>query len=316
MPVIDWEGRQVELAAGESVLDGLLRLGADVAHSCRAGVCQSCLLKASSGQPGIASQAGLKAAWIEQSCFLACVCYPAGDLVVETPGAGVRSTAKLISINWLSPTVLRVILQPEAASAHRAGQYLTLFREDGLARSYSIASLPGEGEIELHVRIVLNGRMSSWLAQSASPGITVGIQGPAGNCFYTAGAPDQHLLMAATGTGLAPLYGIVRDALEQGHCGPIWLYHGAANSEGIYLQAELEALAAKHSNLRYRPVLRDLDGSITDFILRAHPMLKGWRGFICGNPDFVSSLKKRVFLNGMASRDIHSDAFVSSPPSS
>jgi CDP-4-dehydro-6-deoxyglucose reductase len=316
MPVIDWEGRQVELAAGESVLDGLLRIGADVAHSCRAGVCQTCLLKASSGQPGMASQAGLKAAWIEQSCFLACVCYPAGDLVVETPGAGVRSTAKLISINWLSPTVLRVILQSEAPPVHRAGQYLTLFREDGLARSYSIASLPGEGEIELHVRIVLNGRMSSWLAQSASPGITVGIQGPAGNCFYTAGAPDQPLLMAATGTGLAPLYGIVRDALEQGHCGPIWLYHGAVNSEGLYLQAELEALAAKHSNLRYWPVLRDLDGSITDFIISAHPQLKGWRGFICGNPDFVSSLKKRVFLSGMASREIHSDAFVSSPPSS
>ncbi len=316
MPVIDWEGRQVQLASGESVLDGLLRIGVPVAHSCRAGVCQSCLLKASSGEPGLASQAGLKPAWIEQSCFLACVSYPAGDLAAEAPGAGVRSTAHLLETRWLSPTVLRVLLQPEASPVHRAGQYLTLFRDDGLARSYSIASLPSEGKIELHVRIVPNGQMSSWLAQHASPGIAVSIQGPAGNCFYTAGTPDQPLLLAGTGTGLAPLFGILRDAIEQGHRGPIWLYHGATNSQGLYLQAELEELAAKHSNVKYQPVLLDTHGPVTDFIFRAHPQLKGWRGYICGNPDFVNPLKKRVFLAGMGSRDIYSDAFIPAPPSS
>ncbi len=316
MAVIDWDGQQVELASGESVLDGLLRIGAAVPHSCRAGVCQSCLLRASSGKPTLASQVGLKAAWVEQSCFLACVCHPTENLVVGLPGAGVRSTARLLETRWLSPTVLRVLLEPDAPSAHRAGQYLTLFREDGLARSYSIASLPSEGGLELHVRIVPNGQMSSWLAQSASPGIKVGLQGPAGNCFYTKGAIDQPLLLAGTGTGLAPLYGILRDALEQGHQGPIWLYHGALNAQGLYLQDELEALAAKHSNLQYQPALLDTHGPITDVIFSAHPQLKGWRGYICGDPAVVQQLKKRVFLAGMASRDIHSDAFVYAPSSS
>lgn len=315
MAVIDWQGRQVQLASGESVLDGLLRMGEPIPHSCRAGVCQSCLLRASSGQPGPASQAGLKPAWIEQSCFLACVCHPTEDLVVGLPGAGVRSTARLLETQWLSPTVLRVLLAPDAPSLHRAGQYLTLFREDGLARSYSIASLPAEGNLELHVRMVANGQMSSWLAHTATPGIQVGLQGPAGNCFYTKGAMEQPLLLAGTGTGLAPLYGILRDALEQGHQGPIWLYHGARDAQGLYLEAELEALAAEHSNLQYRPALLDTHGPLTDVIFNAHPQLKGWRGFICGDPSIVQQLKKRVFLAGMASRDIYSDAFVSAPPS-
>ena len=316
MALIEWEGQQVQLASGESVLDGLLRIGVAVPHSCRAGVCQSCLLKASAGRPTPASQVGLKPAWVEQSCFLACVCHPEGNLIVGSPGAGVRSTAHLLAKSWLSSTVLRVILEPDAPSSHRAGQYLTLFRDDGLARSYSIASLPGEGNLELHVRIVPNGQMSSWLAQSAVPGAKVSLQGPSGNCFYIKEDDRQPLLLAGTGTGLAPLYGILRDALEQGHQGPIWLYHGAINAQGLYLQAELHRLEANHSNFQYKPALLDTHGPIADVIFGAHPQLKGWRGFICGDPSIVQQLKKRAFLAGMASRDIYSDAFVSAPPAS
>lgn len=316
MAQIDWDGQHVQLAPGESVLDGLLRIGINIPHSCRAGVCQSCLLRASAGRPTSASQAGLKPALVEQSCFLACVCHPADDLVVEAPGPGVRITARLLEISPLSSTVLRVLLQPDAPHPHRAGQYLTLFRDDGLARSYSIASLPSEGAIELHVRIIPNGQMSSWLAAIPSPGTKISIQGPAGSCFYTEGATGQPLLLAGTGTGLAPLYGILRDALNHGHQGPIWLYHGALNHHGLYLQPELEDLAAKHANVQYQPALLDTHGPITDVIFSAHPQLKGWRGYICGDPSIVNQLKKRVFLAGMASRDIHSDAFVSAPPAS
>ena len=316
MASIQWEGQQILLSPTESVLDGLLRAGVAIPNSCRAGVCQSCLLRASSGQPGAASQAGLRPTLIEQSCFLACVCHPTQDLTVEAPGAGVRSTARLLEISRLSDTVIRVLLQPEAPHAHHAGQYLTLFREDGLARSYSIASLPDESALELHVRIIQNGRMSSWLAEDAVPGTQVSIQGPAGNCFYTEGSIDQPLLLAGTGTGLAPLYGILRDALAHGHQGPIWLYHGALNQQGLYLQAELEDLAANHSNVHYQPALLDTHGPVTGVISSAHPQLKGWRGYICGDPSIVNQLKKSVFLAGMASREIHSDAFVPAPAAS
>src|ERR1019366_6954129 len=123
---------------------------------------------------------------------------------------------------------------------YRAGQFVSLFREDGLARSYSLASLPGEGALELHVRKIPGGAMSGWLysqalhsqalhSQSldraqpgAQSGVPVWIQGPSGNCFYVPGKADEPLLLAGAGTGLAPLYGIARDALQQGHSGPIW----------------------------------------------------------------------------------------------
>ena len=316
MPAIHWDGERHELLDGETVLDGLCRNGVAVPNSCRAGVCQSCLLRASSGPIPPLAQIGLKPALIEQGYFLACVCKPTEALIVEAPGTGVRSAARLIATNRLSDTVIRVLLESDEPLGHRAGQYLTLFRPDGLGRSYSIASLPTEQTLELHVRLIPNGQMSSWLATTAQPGAMLSTQGPAGDCFYTADAPDQPLLLAGTGTGLAPLYGILRDALRQDHRGPIRLYHGALNEAGLYLVPELEALAKLHPQFEYRPTLLHTHGPLPDCILKDQPKLNGWRGFVCGDPQIVTQLKKRLFLAGMASRDIHSDAFVTAAPAS
>ncbi len=294
----------------ETVLDALLRVGVPLSHSCRAGVCQSCLLHATQGAAPQGSQAGLKPTLAGQGYFLACVCRPDQDLTAELPGPGVRTITRLVAKSWLSETVLRVALECDEPLHHRAGQYLTLFRIDGLSRSYSIASLPDGMIIELHVRVIPNGRMSNWLAGTANPGTELTAQGPAGNCFYMPGAPEQPLLLVGTGTGLAPLYGIVRDALGQGHTGPIWLYHGALDERGLYLVHELEELAARHPHFRYRPALLSRDGPLPQVLQAAHPKLAGWRGFVCGDPQIVDVLKKRLFLAGMASREINSDAFV------
>ena len=40
------------------------------------------------------------------------------------------------------------------------------------------------------------------------------------------------------------------------------------------------------------------------------PKLAGHRVFLCGNPDLVNLLRKKVFLAGAAMKDIYSDAFV------
>jgi CDP-4-dehydro-6-deoxyglucose reductase, E3 len=126
--------------------------------------------------------------------------------------------------------------------------------------------------------------------------------------------------LAGAGTGLAPLYGIARDALANGHRGPVWLFHGAIDVAGLYLVDELRALSLRHPNLNYvRTVLRgeggdnapDL-GQLDACILGKLPNLKGWKGYICGDPAIVSLLRKKFFLAGMSSKAIHADAFLPS----
>lgn len=321
MPAITYDGVAYLATPGESVLETLLRHGIAIANSCRVGACQSCLMRSAGGGavPEVSRQ-GLKPTLVEQGYFLSCVCRPDEDLYLE-PAGGLDVDAVIASLEAFSPSVLRVRLRTAEPLDYRPGQYVTLRRADGLSRSYSLAGLPGDGTLELHVRRAPLGRMSGWLFEEAKSNEAVSIRGPAGDCFYTAGAPEQPLVLAGTGTGLAPLIGICRDAIWQGHTGPIHLYHGALRPEGLYLPDELRDLTRAHPNVQYRPVVVQggesaalTTGALDKVIAAAHPKLNGWRGFVCGDPGIVQLLKKKLFLAGMASREIFADAFLEAPP--
>jgi CDP-4-dehydro-6-deoxyglucose reductase, E3 len=323
MPAITYEGKLYQLAQQESVLDALLRNGIKAPHSCKAGSCGSCLMRAADGTVPPQAQSGLKDSWKAQKYFLACVCRPDTDIAITTVGSDVQLGATIRELELLSEDVLRVRLHCDAHISFRAGQYVTILREGGLARSYSIASLPEESEIELHVRKITGGKMSGWLHNEARVGERVSVLGPSGECFYVPGKEEQPLLLVGTGTGLAPLYGILRDALRHGHRGPIHLFHGALHKGGLYLVEELRRLVDRHSHFAYTPTV--LNGSESDdlaigpidqVVLKRLPKLSGWRGYVCGDPSLVQSLKKKLFLSGMASRDIYADAFIPSAPGS
>lgn len=321
MAKVKHESQWYPLEAGESVLDGLLRQGVSVPNSCRAGACQSCLMKAVRGTVPEAARVGLKDTLVAQGYFLACTCKPTEGTELEVAGAeDLRVPARITSLTMLSSNVLRVRLLTDAPFEYRAGQYVSLVRGDGLARSYSLASLPREGALELHVRLIPGGEMSGWLATEARPGDAVHVQGPAGSCFYVPGRPEQPLLLAGTGTGLAPLYGIVRDALEAGHTGPIWLFHGARDPSGLYLRDALRELAEQHPQLRYRPSVlsdgsRDVAEGALDVLIRAEvPKPVGYRAWLCGDPQLVLSLRKKLFLSGLSLKDLHADSFLPSAP--
>lgn len=318
MPRIHYEGKVYEGNAGESVLDSLLRHGLNVPYSCKAGACQTCLMQARDGAVPVKSQTGLKETLAAQKYFLACVCHPEGDLHVCAAGDETKVSATVTLIEDIGANVLRVKLECAQPLGHRAGQYLSLQREDGLARSYSIASRPEDGLLELHIRMIPNGAMSGWLKTEAKPGAKVRVQGPSGHCFYVAGKPEQALLLVGTGTGLAPLYGIVQDALAHGHTGPIVLYHGARNPSGLYLIRELKELAAKHANFTYNACVMDdasdglLGGALDAVLLAREKNLSQTRIFLCGDPALVMGLRKKLFMAGASLKQIFADAFLPS----
>ena len=156
--------------------------------------------------------------------------------------------------------------------------------------------------------------MSEWLHSRAALGTTVWLQGPAGNCFYVPGKLDEPLILAGTGTGLAPLYGIVRDCLRQSHAGPIWLFHGALTREGLYLTEQLAELDRAHENFHYVPSVLPESGPLDKDILTRFGKLVGWKGYVCGDPALVNLLRKKLFLAGMALQSIYADAFLPSAP--
>jgi NAD(P)H-flavin reductase/ferredoxin len=310
MPTLRFGDFSTEIAENETALDALIRTGAPVSYACKAGSCGSCMLKAVDGDLPDLAQTGLKDAWKARRYFLACMCRPASDLTAAAVGSDAQVAASIAALEPLSADVMRVRIAYAEPFDFRAGQYITLLREDGLARSYSIASLPEEGHLDLHVRCLPNGRMSEWIRKQARSGDRVRVLGPSGDCFYVGNDREQPLLLAGTGTGLAPLYGVLRDAINQNHSGPIHLFHGAINDAGLYLRDELTKIAQTYSNVEYTPTLLERDGPLDQVILNRFPKFVGWRAYLCGDPALVQSLKKKLFLRGGELRNIHADAFI------
>ncbi|MBX7219409.1 MAG: 2Fe-2S iron-sulfur cluster binding domain-containing protein [Blastocatellia bacterium] len=317
MTQIRYNDFSFSVGPGESVLDCILRNGIDISHACKAGACNSCMMKANQGTIPSKAQVGLRDSLKEQGYFLPCVCFPDTDLVL-TDATELKVPARVVERDMLSQTVLRVRLRMETEIPFRAGQYFTLFRQDGLARSYSAANLPGDNWLELHVRLIPGGKMSGWLANQAGENEPVWVQGPFGFCFYTNGNPEQPLLLAGTGTGLAPLYGILRDALENGHQGPIMIFHGALDGRGLYLVPELQELSQQYPQVTYVPTVLHPDnadpawevGLLDEVVKRKFNAWRDARIFLCGDPVLVNGMKKKFFLAGAALKNIYADAFT------
>jgi NAD(P)H-flavin reductase/ferredoxin len=322
---IHYEGTPYELLPGETVLAGLQRQGVPIPSFCRTGVCQTCLVRATSGRPPANSQVGIRETWAERGCFLACQCVPDEPLEVEPCDVIKTCASRVLGVEALCSDVLRVELEAPGGFEYRAGQFLQLERAGGVSRPFSIASLPGSDRIELHVTLRADGAMSQWLRTATGQSVTV--RGAFGECFYLDNEPDRPLLLAGTGTGLAPLLGVTRAALASGHRGPIHLYHGSTRREGLYLWDELGALVESSPRLRvFGSILPEpgappvpapsesrwqLAHQALDQLLLADTLDSfASRVYLCGSPELVQRLRKRVYLCGTPRARIHCDPFV------
>lgn len=320
---IEYDGRKFLLSSGETVLEAIERGGEKIPFSCRSGVCQSCILKAECGVVPRHSQIGLKESLVKENCFLSCICRPEENLKVATVADTVtfRDNVEILDLETLSPDVRVVTFKRPATLRFEAGQFMTFARTDGLARSYSIASLPDEDKtFSIHVRRVSQGKMSAWFHEEAIVGDTLLASGPTGDCYYTGSDRDNPVVLIGTGTGVAPLWALARQALRSGHSGEVVIFDGALNEERLYLRKEIQAQANCSPKLRYNPCVlqsapnRDLRiGDLSQIVLDELSALQSGTFFLCGDPNLVQPLRKKLFLAGVPLKKIFADPFVSPP---
>jgi len=326
MTILTHQQRQLELKPWETVLDCLLRHGVALPYACKAGMCQACIVRAVDCSASEESRKWVRPELQALGYTLACQWVPDANVQAELPvlaDFAVRSTIR--SLQRLNDDVLQVLLEitdPRRMFAYRPGQYLTAINGTGTARAYSIANdFNEDGCVELHIAATTHGEFTRWLFDTASAGDTLYVSGPAGHCHYDVrDDADAALILAGTGTGLSPLYGIVMDALRQQHTESIHLYHAGRTPAQLYLVDTLRALASKHDNFHYHPCAVEDDGKAgaiktgrLEQIL-AHdlnrPNLAQSRIFLSGAPTFVHAARKKLYLLGARSEHIHCDPFT------
>jgi len=318
MPFITYNNLRFECRDGESVLEASLRQDMGIPFSCRSGSCHTCLQRCIQGDIPAAAQKGVRTILRASGYFLPCKCIPEGDMEIAAPrDADLYTMAIVHQKEMLALDICRLLLEPTTMVSYRAGQFINLRRADGLARSYSLASVPQEDSyLELHVKRMPGGVLSNWIFDTLQPGDELEIQGPQGRSYYAVSSRSQPILLVATGTGLAPLLGIARDALQEGHSGDIHLYHGSRHAHGLYLREPLLELSAHYRNFHYNGCLSGpvrqagmIQGRAHEIAFGLHENLRGWRVHLSGQPEMVHVAESLALRAGARPAEIFADPF-------
>jgi ring-1,2-phenylacetyl-CoA epoxidase subunit PaaE len=205
------------------------------------------------------------------------------------------------------------------AFAFRPGQYLTLRAEVGgadIRRSYSIASLPGEG-LWVGVKHVPGGAFSGF-AQGLRPGDRLQVMPPEGR-FVDPGC--ARLLLVAAGSGITPMVSLAGAALARG--AEVTLVYGNRRSETIMFRETLERLKDRHLD-RFTlvhvlsreeqdvPLLNGrVDGDRIARLAQAGVVdPAGADGvFLCGPGEMIDAVEEACLSLGVAPEKIHHERF-------
>lgn len=333
MPKLTYQGREIIARKEENLLDAMLRNGVNLPFSCRSGVCHICLQRCIEGEIPSLAQKGLSPELREQGYFMACKCIPQSDMEIA-PASDLYIKTLVESKELLSPSICKLLIEPPQNFNYRAGQFINLRNPNGVVRSYSLASLAATDYfLELHIQRTLDGEMSPWIFDTLQAGDEIEIQQAAGECCYQTENPSHPMLLIGTGSGLSPLFGILRDALDQQHQGEIHLYHGTRTADNLYLHDTLRQLEQQHPHFHYHPCLSGnnilpegvIAGRADVVAFAAHQNLQHWHVYLAGLTAMVEQGQLVALKQGATLSAIHTDAFsipeattsiITSPPAS
>jgi len=310
-------GKIYDCRAEETVLDALLRQHVDMPYSCRNQVCMSCIMRCLNGSPPPASQVNMKQTLRMQNNFLACGCYPECDLEIALPKESVvhQVSAEVVELNRLNSTVLELVVQCSVPLDYHAGQAVLLMNADLLGKRLPIASptsAKGSGRYEVHVERIQGGFFSEWVHGQLRIGDKMTLCGVDGELFYVPGQGWKPMFLAGWNGGLGALMGILQDALENNHAGPLYLFHGVTRSAYLYFVDEINEIGRYYPNFRYIPCVEQdsapngcFTGTVCSAAKARLPGLANWTVYLCGPRERVQQMQRQAYLMGATLKDIY-----------
>ena len=208
------------------------------------------------------------------------------------------------------------------------GQYLTFRREhngEELRRSYSICSSPLDNEWQVAIKKVPEGRFSSLAVESLRVGEELEVMPPAGR-FFTDLHPAnaKHYVAFAAGSGITPVFSIVKTVLLTEPNSRVTLIYGNRGRNSIIFKEAIEGL--KNKFLRRLSVYHILSreqgdtdlffGRIDEvktrqFLGKILPPEQIDECFICGPEEMIHGVRAALTDAGVAAERIHFEMFTS-----
>lgn len=232
------------------------------------------------------------------------------------------ATAK--SIRQETPSVKTFTLALPNWIQHKAGQHydVRLRAPDGYQAecSYSIASEPERtGEIDLTVKKIEDGKVSSYMHDVLLVGDQLEVRGPIGSCFVWESSMAVPLLLVAGGSGIVPLMSMIRHITAIGSNIPLRLLYSSRTPDGAIYSDELSGLQDSRCKLeifytftRQAPpgwsgYARRIDTQILREVVC--PLWTNAQAYVCGPTLMVVTVANGLLQIGLAPRQIRTERF-------
>ena len=311
---------------GQTILEAALARDLPYPHGCQSGNCGACKSELLSGEVEMSpySEFALTEQEKESGLILACRSVPWSDCevrfldaddVVAHPSR--RLSCKVVALANATHDirVVRMEILSGGPFDFSAGQYAKIEFPGLPPRDYSMANRPDEKILEFHIRLLPGGAVTPYVSNQLKVGETVKGSGPYGTSYLR----DKHtgpIVALAGGSGMAPIKSIVETALAQGMQQPIAFYFGARAERDLYLEGYFQALAERHGNLKFIPVLSQADGPtsrrtgfLADAVRNDFATLDGVKAYLAGPPVMVETATAALTELGVRRQDCHADAF-------
>ncbi len=294
------------------------------------GTCAYCKVQVieGGGAPGPVEAPYLTPDDLRRNVRLACQVRLRNDLKIAIPDelfAVRRYQGHLVRKQPLTHDILelRIELDEPPDIGFQAGQYIQLesrpYRgREAVTRAYSISSPPSDRKaVETVIRLVPDGICTTWVFDVLAEGDPVVFSGPYGD--FRLSESERPCLFIAGGSGMAPIWSMLRDLLEKRNRRPVTYFFGALSQSDLFYLEELRQLERDADWFRFVPALSnepaDSDwsgerGLITEVLGRQVDKAADFEAYLCGSPGMIDASISVLTAGGMPPAQIFYDKFA------
>jgi len=328
----DGSAREALLPPDTSVLEGAIAQNLPILYQCKSGSCGTCIAQLLEGDAPMREDRATSLLPSEKaqgrrllcSTHVRSTCTFALDYASDIGSVRAQKVHAFIDkIELLATDVVR--LNVELAEGcwldFKPGQFIQVtVPGTGKARRYSMATPPDDlPRIELLIRLLSNGLMSTYLTERAAIDDVLEIAGPFGSFLLRERVRAPHILIAG-GTGLAPLMSML-DVLRAtpGNKPQILLSFGCASRERLFFCDEIErrqlwlpSLKARISIGRGEPSTEVQIGNPVQAVTADDVNDPDTVAYLCGPPGMIAAAHDHLCQLGVAAKNIFTEQFVAS----
>ena len=225
-------------------------------------------------------------------------------------------TTSVLSIEPLTPHVLKVILDAKQIVSFKAGQYLQVVMNEKDKRPFSIANSPNSDHlIELHIGATPANSYAYEVIQLAKTKQALVVEVGVGNAYLRESTLPA--IIVAGGTGYSYAKSILMACIKEQPYRPIHLYWGGKTAADLYESEQLTTLSSSHKPLSFVPVIENPDttwtgrtGLVHKAVMLDFPSLENTQVYVAGRFEMAAVIKSAFLPLGLDANSLFGDAFA------